>query len=299
MKGQSRVLSWMEESLNSFVAQLKLRKSKMTVDAYRYDVTKFLEFLTEKNIKRAKTIKPMHIEEYLGFCKDRGKSDASVARYYMSIRSYCKFLRKNKIIEADLTEDIEAPRNKLKAPRIPTYEEVDRILGQPDIQTEDGIRDRAMLELIYSSGLRVSEVCTLERKSKGAQCVTVKGKGEKTRTVPINSSAEKWINNYLAIREDDLEYLFVNNFNRQIKRLGILKMVVKYSKKARVESVTPHTLRHACATHLLDKGASLRLIQEVLGHTSIATTQRYTHLSSASMSEKFNEFHPRGNDEKN
>lgn len=289
MSTQSTILNWMLESLDCFSSQLRISKSESTVQGYKYDISKFFEFLLEKNIRRMKTIKPSHIEAYLGYCKSRGKSDATIARYYMSIRSYCKFLRKNKLIDADLTEDIETPKNSIKAPRIPKEQEILAMLDMPDTTTEDGIRDRAVLELLYSSGLRATELCNLRMMDLENGCVTIAcGKRDKTRTVPITKSSQAWLEAWIEHRGPRKGWLFLTSLRRQMTRQGLFKIVSRYAREAQIDGVTPHTLRHACATHLLDKGADLRLIQEVLGHSSIASTQRYTHLSGEKMKERFN-----------
>lgn len=295
MRTQTQISSWMESSLNNFIAELSLSKSMPTVLAYRYDIGNFLEYLKTRNIKRMSTIKPMHIVDYLGECKQRGKSDASINRYYMAIRAYCRYLRRSKFITFDLTEDITPPRSNQKAPRIPTVEEVDRILSMPNPETESGTRDRAILELLYSSGLRASELCSLELEDfKGNSIVVKCGKRSKTRTVPVNQEAAKAIEEYItSFRGNRTGWLFQTIMGKQLRRQLLCAIVSEYAQKAGIEGVTTHTLRHACATHLLDQGADLRLIQEVLGHSSIASTQRYTHLSSNKMQEMFQQFHPR------
>jgi integrase/recombinase XerD len=295
MKSPNLISSCMKESLNSFVLELSLSKSQPTVEAYRYDVANFIDFLHEHRVKRMSSIKPVHIVNYLGDCKTRGKEDSSINRYYMSIRSYCRYLRRSKIVNFDLTEDITPPKNNAKAPRVPTIEEINKILEQPDVETESGLRDRAILELLYSSGLRASELCDLELNHIGPTKVMVHcGKRSKTRTVPITEEAYKWIDRYVAEhRGKQKGYLFQTRMGKQLRRQLLCVIVTDYAKKAEIEGVTTHSLRHACATHLLDQGADLRLIQEVLGHSSIASTQRYTHLSSNKMQDMFRQFHPR------
>jgi integrase/recombinase XerD len=295
MTNQLQILSWMLESLNSFIAQLSLSKSAPTIAAYRYDVGNFLEYLKTRNVKRMSSIKPVHIVDYLGTCKSRGKSDASINRYYMAIRAYCRYLRRSKLIGFDLTEDITPPRSNQKAPRIPTIEEVEIILATPNLETESGTRDRAILELLYSSGLRATELCSLELEDfKGNSIVVKCGKRSKTRTVPVNQEAAKAIEEYITrFRGKRPGWLFQTMMGKQLRRQLLCALVSEYAQKAGIEGVTTHTLRHACATHLLDQGADLRLIQEILGHSSIASTQRYTHLSSNKMQEMFQQFHPR------
>lgn len=285
----------MQESLDSYVDQLSLSKSKPTVEAYKYDVGQFLAYAKEKGVKRMSTLKADHIIGYLGYQKGSGKSDSSVNRYYMAIRSYCRFLRRNKLIVDDLTLDITPPASRQKAPRIPTKEEVEHILAQPDTATEAGTRDKAILELLYSSGLRASELCDLHLEDFKADCVVVKcGKRGKTRTVPVTEDAASSINAYVQdYRGKKAGVLFRTQLGRQIRRQLLCEIVMQHAKNAGLQGITTHTLRHACATHLLDEGADLRLIQEVLGHSSIASTQRYTHLSSNKLQSMFQKFHPR------
>lgn len=292
---QLEILNWMKESLNNFANELSLSKSTPTVEAYWYDVAKFLEYLHEKQVKRMKAMNAGHIVGYLGMCKKQGKCDSSINRYYMSIRSYCRYLRRNKLIAEDLTQDIVPPKNNQKAPRIPTVEEVNKILSQPNIETESGMRDKAILELLYSSGLRASELCDLQAEDIGHNSVRVTcGKRSKTRTVPITENAADCILEYRQrFRGMHSGYFFVTLQGKQIRRQLLCSIVGDYAQKAGVEGITTHTLRHACATHLLDQGADLRMIQEVLGHSSIASTQRYTHLSSNKIQSMFQQFHPR------
>ena len=289
------MLNWMNEALQAYVDELYLSKSKLTVDAYNMDVSHFLLWLKEKGVKRISSLRSEHIVSYLGWQKGCGKSDSSINRYYMSIRSFCRFLRRSRRIADDLTLDIQAPKINLKAPRIPTKEEIAHILTQPDMQTEPGIRDKAILELLYSSGLRASELCDLHLEDFKNNCVVVKcGKGSKTRTVPVTEEAASSIETYLErYRGKSPGLLFQTVLGKQIRRQLLGDIVMQHAKNAGIEGVTPHTLRHACATHLLDEGADLRLIQEVLGHSSIASTQRYTHLSSNKIQSMFQKFHPR------
>lgn len=295
MRTATKILAWMTESLDEFTEQLSLSKSRTTVDAYRYDVSRFLEYVHDKNIRRISTLKPQHIISYLGFCKSHGKSDSSIHRYYMSIRSFCRYLRRIKAIQFDLTEDITPPMNKQKAPRVPTIEEVEKILKQPDIETESGTRDRAILELLYSSGLRASELCDLELKDvQEKQILVTCGKRGKTRSVPITNEACVWIKLYIqAYRGKEAGYLFQTCMGKQIRRQLLCRIVSEYANAAGIEGITTHCLRHACATHLLSQGADLRMIQEVLGHSSINSTQRYTHLTSEKIHSMFDQFHPR------
>jgi integrase/recombinase XerD len=295
MSRQTKVSNSIEDCVNSYIGEISLNKSELTVMCYSGDVRAFVEYLNERGIRRLGSVKSSHIVEYLGGKKREGKSDATVNRTYMSIRSFFRYLRKSKVISEDATQDVPVPKIHLNPPRIPNKEDVEKILMQPNVETESGLRDRAMLELLYSSGLRASELCDLELQDCQGHSVMVKcGKRSKTRTVPITSSAHYWIGEYLQKhRGKEPGHLFLTLGWYPIRRQLLCSIVMGYAKKAGVSEVTTHTMRHACATHLLDEGADLRLIQEVLGHSSIASTQRYTHLSSKKVEEMFNKFHPR------
>lgn len=285
----------MANLLESYTAQISLSKSKQTVDAYHADVRRFLEYAQSKGLKRLGHLKGQLIVSYLGHQKSLGKSDSSLNRYFMSIRSFCRFLRKTKATLEDISIDVTAPMFRPKAPYVPTVAEMERLLSLPDLTGELGRRDRAILELLYSSGLRASELCDLNVGDCSGYQVTVKqGKRGKTRTIPITESAYDAIAIYL--QEDrgmEPGPLFQTLMGKRFQRQLLGKKVSWYGRQAGICDISPHTLRHACATHLLDQGADLRLIQEILGHSSIASTQRYTHLSSNKMQEMFKQFHPR------
>lgn len=295
MRNQPQILNWMTELIEDYKGQISLSKSNQTVTAYTFDIMRFLEYAHNKGVKRVTHLKGQIIIGYLGHQKSLGKSDASINRYYMSIRSFCRFLRKTKTLQEDISLDVSAPMFRQKPPYVPTIEEIERLLATPDIESESGRRDRAILELLYSSGLRASELCDLNISDcAGHQVIVKQGKRGKTRTVPITQSAYNAIAMYLK-HDRGLEAgaLFQTIMGKRMRRQLLCKMVSHYGEKAGIEGITTHTLRHACATHLLDQGADLRLIQEVLGHSSIASTQRYTHLSSNKIQEMFQNFHPR------
>lgn len=249
-------------------------------------------------MRKAANLTSEHLISYLGYQKAQGKSDASLCRYYMSLRAYVRYLLRTGIITKDLTHDLRegAPRCKQLAPRVPTPEQVLNILEQPDTNTEAGVRDRAILEVLYSSGLRATELCNLElRDFKGDSLLVQCGKGEKTRTVPLTEQAHHWVALYVNLyRGIEEGLLFVTQVHKkEIRSQFLSHLVGQYASKAGLKGVTTHTLRHACATHLLEKGASIRMIQLVLGHSSIASTERYTQLSGQSIQKMFNQFHPR------
>jgi integrase/recombinase XerD len=289
-----KISTWKLELLKMYLQSLTLQKSERTIEAYTYDVAKFVEFLEEKDVKRAAYLKPAHVTEYLSLCKQRGKSDSSIHRYYMSIKSFTGYLKKNRHVTIDLMENVPVPRTVVKPPRIPSRAQVEAILDAPNTATASGTRDKAILELLYSSGLRASELCDVKLEDFKNDSIVVTGKRNKTRTVPVNEAAAYCIRDYIArYRGVEEGKLFLTIMHKPLSRQFLSKLVVSYAGKASVKEVTPHTLRHTCATHLLDEGADLRLIQEVLGHSSIASTQRYTHLSSNKMQQMFKQFHPR------
>jgi integrase/recombinase XerD len=290
MKSQAQILNWMHQILEAYKEYMIVdNRSPKTLEAYTCDIVKFLEYLQSKGLKKVTQIKGQMIVSYLGYEKSLGKSDASLNRYYMSIRSFLRYLRIRKIITEDLLLEVPTPRIQKKAPYVPTVSEIEAILAIPASR-----RDKAILELLYSSGLRASELCDLDiRDTSGFQIMVRCGKGGKTRTVPLTQQAYNTMAEYIQERGTQPGPLFQTLMQKKLRRQLLSKIVTSYAKKAGIEGVTTHTLRHACATHLLDQGADLRLIQEVLGHSSIASTQRYTHLSSNKMQEMFNKFHPR------
>ncbi len=294
MRNQIQISPWMQELLDNYFAQISLSKSRQTVEAYTLDIARFLEYMHNKGLKRITGLNGQNIVSYLGHQKSLGKSDASLNRYYMSIRSFCCYLRIKRVITEDICLDVAAPMFKQNTPYVPSLCEIEALLNSPSIDTYSGRRDRAILELLYSSGLRASELCELEAKDILGLQITIRcGKRGKTRTIPMTQQAHDAIAMYMQDRGSEHGPLFQTVMGKKLRRQLLCKMVGTYAKKAGIESITTHTLRHACATHLLDQGADLRLIQEVLGHSSIASTQRYTHLSSNKIQEMFKQFHPR------
>lgn len=277
-------------SLIDFEKYLLLKKSPLTVKAYLSDLRLFFEFCRVKSLKK---IKRFHIEGFLGAHRASGKQSASLYRYFMSIKAYFAWLSLNQLIDINPCQGVEAPRSVQKVPNVPTLEEVERLFNSVSDEGISGLRDRAILELLYSSGLRVSELCALNRSDLVNDTIIIRlSKRGKWRTVPLTTEAWVHLQTYLENRVDERPAMFTNNLGRAINRLAVYRMVERRTQ-AIGRRFTPHCLRHAFATHMLDEGADLRLIQELLGHASIATTQRYTHLSAAQMATGFNKFHPR------
>ncbi len=246
------------KTLIEYLEELQLSKSYSTVEGYSYDISKFIEYMLDQGMRRLATLKSQNIISYLTYCKDY-KSEATINRYYMSLRSFCAFLLKRKYIKEDIIEEITVPAAKQKAPKILTEDEIEALISATDLDTEAGLRDRAILELFYSSGLRVSELCDLSFEDISANSVRiVSGKGSKTRTIPMTHGCRKWIDQYIEkYRGKEEGYLFLTLQGKKLNRHVVFKMVAKNAQKAGLERTTPHSLRHACATHLLDSGAEL------------------------------------------
>jgi len=233
-----------------------------------------------------------------------GLSSTTAARYYSSLKSFFNYLLQNDYIKANPIEKLETPKLEKKLPPVLTVNEVEKILSQPKTEDKLGLRDKAILELFYACGLRVSELIDLKISSLffDDEIIRVFGKGSKERLVPIGSSAINWINKYLTKSRPILEkklkssnFLFLNNHGGKLTRMGVWKIISKYSKEAKInKEVHPHTFRHSFATHLLEGGADLRAVQEMLGHSDISTTQIYTHIDREFIKQEHKQYHPRG-----
>lgn len=281
----------MNTLLADFIAYLQSEKglSLHSVEAYGRDIKNFIE----------KFSLPFYQEQiiaHLSFLKEKGFASSSIARALMAIKVFCRFLYREGVLEKDISQAIESPKLWQLLPEFLSQEEVELLLKAPDTKTFIGARDRAILEILYASGLRVSELCSLTLYSVDDEAVRVLGKGSKERIVPIGKKALQALDHYLCLREHfSSESLFLTKKGKPIDRSSVWKMVKYYAKKTGItKTISPHTFRHSFATHLLDNGADLRIIQEMLGHSNIATTDRYTHVTTSRLQESFNKFHPRG-----
>lgn len=290
-----------KHAAESYLLNANLSKSPSTVDAQRSDLNLLCAFLDSKRVRRASSIKQDHIVQHLSEQKRAGKSEATIRRYFMTIRAFTRYLRTQGLQTNDLCESLPIPSLNRKLPPVPTVQELEGILDSVDVDGSQGTRDRAVLELLYSSGLRVSELCNLKLEDFGIDRVTVHmSKRGKSRTIPITKQCSEWIQIYLECEREaripkHAHLLFLTEKGCPLTPILVSRLIKRMTAKAGVKKhLTPHSLRHACATHLLDEGADLRLIQEVLGHQTIASTQFYTHMSSSKMQEKFQQFHPRG-----
>ena len=290
-----------EDILNDFCDYLKIDKrySDLTVESYRTEIKGYLEFFKEKNIK-VKDIKNSDIKDYLTYIKKGETSDRTLAHNVSVIRTFYKFLLTLKIIERNPTEFLELPKLRKKLPTVLSKEEVEKLL---DINLTDcySYRNKAMLELLYSTGLRVSELVNLELNNIDLENCMLKtiGKGNKERIIPISDYAlyyvEKYINEYRGsmLKKRINNYVFINNHGNPMTRQGFFKIIKNLALEKDIKTpISPHTLRHSFATHLLDYGADLRSIQEMLGHSNLSTTQIYTHVSSEHLKDNYNNSHP-------
>jgi integrase/recombinase XerD len=292
--------------LDEYLAVLKLEKnlSVNTIESYKNDITNLFQFLQNYNINDPQQIKYNHLSAFFKFLKDAGLVSSSASRYHSSLKGFFSYLFQNKYITENPVEKIPAPKLSKKLPQVLTINEIDAILSGPDIENKFGLRDKALLELFYACGIRVSELINL--KISGLyfreEIIRVLGKGSKERLVPIGSSAIKWVTEYLKRSRPLLErkgksenYLFLNIRGTKLSRMGVWKIVDRYAKEAKIEKdVHPHTFRHSFATHLLEGGADLRAVQEMLGHVDISTTQIYTHIDRDYIKQVHRDFHPRG-----
>jgi integrase/recombinase XerD len=294
-----------ERTLTEFIhyLQVERRLSPATVDAYRRDIRRYLHFLATQDGTFQKAVKPKVVTAHLLSLRQRGLSPSSVARNFSAIRSFHLFLVSEGLARRDSTEHLHAPRLWKRLPSILHPSEVERLLQQPDLSKPAGVRDRAMLEMMYASGLRVSELLTLKTSNLLLEVnfIRVLGKGLRERVVPVGREAVKWVRRYLREVRPGLtgaasgEIIFLNMRGKQLSRMGFWKILKKYVEMANLKKrVSPHTLRHSFATHLLEGGADLRAVQEMLGHADISTTQIYTHVDREYLKEVHRTFHPRG-----
>jgi len=292
--------------IKGFKSYLQLEKSlsENSIEAYLHDVDKLTEFLSAEAIPPTiDKVTNEHIEAFLTWLYDSGMHDYSQARVLSGIKAFFKYLLIEDIIDVSPVEFIQGPKTRRKLPDTLSYEEINNLLNSIDLSTADGMRNRTIIEVLYSCGLRVSECVELRISNLhlDVDFIRVVGKGNKERLVPIGSSAIKYINMYkdqvrihLPIKEAAADYLFLNKRGESISRVMIFLMIKKYAAAIGItKHISPHTFRHSFATHLLEGGADLRAIQEMLGHESITTTEIYTHLDKDFLRSTLLQFHPR------
>lgn len=287
----------MQRDIQDFATYLISEKglSLHTLESYQCDIQSFLSFLTSYELKNWGELKQQHVIDFLGEKKTTGYASSSISRALIAIKVFFRFLKREGIISHNITLLLTTPKIWQLIPDVLSLEEMEHLLNQPNRSTMKGARDRAILEVLYATGIRVSELCGLCIQDVDDDYLRIKGKGGKERLVPIGKQAICAIDRYLHFRDGGVEQaLFLGRGGSSIDRVTVWKIVKGYAKQAEITKlISPHTFRHSFATHLLDNGADLRVIQELLGHSSIKSTDRYTHVSCSHLHEAFRHFHPR------
>lgn len=296
----------MEQLLNEYLSVLRLERnlSHNTILSYKNDITNLLRFAEDNNVNDENDIDYKLLNKFFIMLSDIGISGSSAARYLSSHRGFFSYLLQNNYVQKDPTERIVSPKRVKKLPAVLSFNEIDKMLEAPDTGNILGLRDKALMELMYSSGLRVSEAIniTLGDLHFNDELIRVLGKGLKERLIPVGSSAVYWVDQYLVTARPKLEkklksknVLFLNKRGTKLSRMGVWKIIDRYAVEVEIShEVHPHTFRHSFATHLLEGGADLRSVQEMLGHADISTTQIYTHIDRDYIKQVYREFHPRG-----
>ena len=277
--------------------------SGKTLESYSSDIARYLEFLKENGIDRIADADTAAILKHLIALRNAGLEPRSRARHLVTLRGFYKFLTQEKILKHDAARMVDLPKSGLKIPEVLSVQEITHLLNTPDLQKPIGVRNSAMIELLYATGLRVSELVNLKLQGLNIEAgfVRVLGKGSKERVVPIGQYATKKIDTYIKtarsmlLKKTASPYLFVARAGKPMTRQGFWKLLRQYALQAGIKKkLTPHTLRHSFATHLLEGGADLRAVQVMLGHVDISTTQIYTHVAREHLKDMHKKFHPRG-----
>jgi len=295
----------MKALLEEFVSYLSIERglSKNTISSYRTDLVHFIEHLATNAIDDVDKVTRQDIMNYLLRLKEKGISSNSISRALVAIKMFYRFLVQEKLAKEDVAGVMESPKLIRPLPNVLGASEVDKLLTAPDLRDWIGIRDKAALELMYATGMRVSELVELSMDGLNLDVGFIKcrGKGDKERIVPIGKAAKEAVERYAAKVRPKLQkkggqdsHLFLSRLGRKVSRVSFWKMIKKNAKLARIKKgITPHTLRHSFATHLLERGADLRVVQEMLGHADISTTQFYTHINKERLKSIHKQFHPR------
>jgi integrase/recombinase XerD len=300
-----KLQAYVDEFLNAVTVERGVADNTRT--AYSRDLRRYLVFLQKTGDRGLETgdwskVSLSHLQAFLASLRDAGLAPRSIARAISALRSFHRFLAAEGYVRSDPTSLLRVPRVSRPLPNVLSTDEVERLLKTPDASKPRGLRDRAMLELLYATGLRVSELLSapLTALDPTVGFIRCLGKGAKERIVPVGSSALQWLKEYLTrgrpslAAKQDTPFLFLGRDGRRLTRQAFWKSIRSYAGKAGIlKRITPHTLRHSFATHLLERGADLRSVQLMLGHADISTTQIYTHVSRARLREIHDRFHPR------
>ncbi|GAA0364035.1 site-specific tyrosine recombinase XerD [Bacillus horti] len=294
----------MKSSIDSFLHYLTVEKglAQNTLQSYRRDITHFVSELDRAGISNFNETNRQHIMTYLLSLKKEGKATSTISRHISSIRAFYQYLFRDQLIKHDPTVHLETPKIERRLPQVLSATEVEALLAAPEHAPAFGQRDRAMLEILYATGMRVSELTSLNVEDVHLQMEFVKcmGKGSKERIIPLGQIAVNAVETYMLsgraqlLRSKKEKALFLNHHGRRLTRQGFWKIIKKYAKEANIKKeIKPHTLRHSFATHLLENGADLRSVQEMLGHADISTTQIYTHVTKTRLKDVYSKTHPR------
>ncbi|MTV81211.1 site-specific tyrosine recombinase XerD [Secundilactobacillus folii] len=294
----------MDELIEDYLHDLKIERglSANTIASYRLDLQEFAVFLKQQKISQIKQVDQLTILNFLKQQQAAGKARSSVTRMVSTLRRFFQYQVQNERLQVDPMAEVKAPKKGRPLPQVLTVAEVTALLAAPDTTNKYGIRDRAILEVMYATGLRVSELVHLKMGELHLEMGLIQtiGKGNKERIIPIGDVAIDWINRYLnqsrpfLLKQRTSPYLFLNAHGGGLSRQSIWQKIQTYVSVAGIRKhVTPHTLRHSFATHILENGADLRIVQELLGHSDISTTQIYTHISQKRLAEVYRKAHPR------
>jgi integrase/recombinase XerD len=292
---------WLDQFLHYLIVEKGL--SKNTIEAYGHGLSRFLNHLKEKGVQEVEEISKFHVRGFLLSLRKRKLSARTIVRNLVAIRTFFRFLVQEGNLEANPAENVESPKIAKTLPEILTLREIEQLLERPNLQTPLGKRDRAMLEMLYATGMRVSELTQLPIHQVNLEggYVLLYGKGSKERIVPIGSEAMKWATLYLKesravlAKGKESPFLFINRSGKSMSRQRFWKSLKDYARKAGLRKrITPHLLRHSFASHLLERGADLRSVQMMLGHVDISTTQIYTHVTGERLKKIHQQYHPRG-----
>lgn len=294
----------MEETVGRYVNYIKEVKnvSDNTLTSYRRDLIKMITHFQKIGIKDVRKINSTNINSYILCLEREGCASTTISRYIASMKSFFHYLLQNGEITEEPTLMVKAPAIEKRIPNVLTVEQIDNLLSQPNGNIPKEIRDKAMLELLYATGIRVSELINLKVEDVNLELgyIVCKDKGNKERIVPFGLTAKNSVARYLAeardrlIKNQDTDFIFVNCSGKSMSRQGFWKIVKLYGNKAQIkEDITPHTLRHSFALHLVENGADLRAVQEMMGHSVLSTTQVYANMKNTRIREEYNKAHPR------
>jgi integrase/recombinase XerD len=293
----------MEGNIQSFISYLSKERdaSYNTQISYERDLRKLKEYLANQGITKVQEVGETSLNSYVLFLEKEGKAASTVSRYIASWKGFFEYCLRQGIISVDPADRLKPPKVEKKFPQILTIQETQSLMEGPDVQCDKGVRDRAMLELLYATGIRVSELLSLkvEDMNLGMEYVICHEKS-KDRIIPFGSAAKEALKVYLEktrgnmVGEGDNEYLFVNCSGKPMSRQGFWKLIKFYADKAGIEKeITPHTFRHSFAAHLLEKGADVQSVQKMMGHADVSTTQMYVEMQAGNVRDVYKKFHPR------